>query len=143
MSLSLSRALPFRALQPLGSGLSFFLKEARRPRLLLARPRSLRVERFTVAVTSALAHVPLLSNSRRLPSFFSRARELPGPAFISLFITRVSINLSYAALLSRPALSIDVDVRLSRFLSCRTAINRNVHAASWRDDRSIIIARRM
>lgn len=73
--MSLSLSLSFPRSSPSGNGLSSFLKKARLPQLLLAGPRSLRVGRFTVDVTSALARAPLLSNSRCLLSLLSRARS--------------------------------------------------------------------
>lgn len=93
-----------------------------------ARPRSLRVGRFTVDVTSALAPSFQLALS---PLPLSRATGIR--FYITFHYSRVPINPSCAALFSRPTRSRSTSTRDFYDSSrVRVATNRDVRATSSR-----------
>lgn len=138
MSLNLSRPLPVLPMFfPLGSreAVASFLEEARLPRLPLARPRSLRVGRFTVDVTSVLAHVPLSSASPPPPPplipSLSSSRGATGTRFyITFHYSHVPINPSYTALYSLAQRSRSTSAR--DFYDSFRAASRSIGTYTWR-----------
>lgn len=94
-----------------------------------ARPRSLRVGRFTVHVTSALTP----SFQLALPPPFPLSRATGIRFYITFHYSRAPINPSSAALFSRPARSRSTSTRdFYDSFRVRVAISRDVRATSSR-----------